>query len=170
MEYEIHNTQYPVLNTTHFKFMSIVNPTLAHFRHFSTLFTNLPSTSVENLLQIRSILTNKPNSPIVQIHVKYLLKMIYVNSPCLTKVKNKANSNPICIQYPVLLLNFIFTICQNGIKIESIESQNNVQKKCNFLQTNMLNSLIRHNRTTGTSFAYLTSVNKNILRKEYNYG
>ena len=36
--------------------MSIENPTLAHFRHFSPLFTNLPSTSVENVLQISHIL------------------------------------------------------------------------------------------------------------------
>jgi hypothetical protein len=32
--------------------MSIENPTLAHFRHFSSLFTNMRSTPVENVRQI----------------------------------------------------------------------------------------------------------------------
>jgi hypothetical protein len=32
--------------------MSIENPTLAHFRHFSSLFTHFPSTPVENVRQI----------------------------------------------------------------------------------------------------------------------
>jgi len=62
--------------------MSIENPTLSaaadldHFRHFirrggfrhfirrggfSSLFTKVPSTTVEIALQIHSILTNKPN-------------------------------------------------------------------------------------------------------------
>jgi len=35
--------------------MRIENPTLAHLRHFSSLFTNLPSTIVENPLQIGPI-------------------------------------------------------------------------------------------------------------------
>jgi len=41
--------------------MTIENLTLAHFRHFSSLFTNLPSTSVENPLQIDLFMQNKPN-------------------------------------------------------------------------------------------------------------
>ncbi len=32
--------------------MSIKHTTLAHFRHFSSLYTNIPSTPVENTLQI----------------------------------------------------------------------------------------------------------------------
>ena len=32
--------------------MNIVNPTLAHFRHFSSLLTNFRSTTVENIRQI----------------------------------------------------------------------------------------------------------------------
>jgi hypothetical protein len=41
--------------------MSIEIPTLAHFRHFSSLFTNLPSTSVENPRQIDPFMQNKAN-------------------------------------------------------------------------------------------------------------
>jgi len=35
-----------------FEFMSINYPALAHFRHFSSLYTNFPSTTVENIRQI----------------------------------------------------------------------------------------------------------------------
>ncbi len=41
--------------------MSIENPTLAHFRHFSSLLTNLCSTTVENPLQISLFMQNKAN-------------------------------------------------------------------------------------------------------------
>ena len=43
--------------------MDIENTTLAHFRHFSPLFTNLPSTPVKNVRQIRLFMQNKPNFP-----------------------------------------------------------------------------------------------------------
>ncbi len=75
--------------------MSIENPTLAHFRHFSPLLTNLPSTSVENVLQISSFMQNKPNSPNVQLNVTFFITMNYTIFTSLTKVKNKPNSNPI---------------------------------------------------------------------------
>ena len=64
----------------HEPFTSIENPTLAHFRHFCSLFTNLPaykalflraykapvnclrpSTTVEDSLQIGPFMQNKPN-------------------------------------------------------------------------------------------------------------
>jgi len=37
-----------------FEFMSINYPTLANFRHFSSLFAHFPSTPVENVRQINS--------------------------------------------------------------------------------------------------------------------
>jgi hypothetical protein len=43
--------------------MSIENPTLAHFRHFSPLYTNFFSTPVENIRQISFFMQNKPNFP-----------------------------------------------------------------------------------------------------------
>ena len=39
--------------------------------------------------------TNKPNSPIVQLDLTLFTTMYYAISACLTKVKNKPNSNPI---------------------------------------------------------------------------
>jgi hypothetical protein len=41
--------------------MSIENPTLAPFRHFRSLFTNFPSTTVESSLQIDPFMQNKAN-------------------------------------------------------------------------------------------------------------
>ena len=43
-------------------------------------------------------------------------------------------------------------------KLKLPNPQNNTHKKYNFLSVNMLNSLIRHNPPTGTSFAYLLVV------------
>ena len=56
--------------------MSIENPTLVHFRHFSPLYTNLHSTSVESTRQIRLFLQNKPNVKYVQMSVSSFLTSI----------------------------------------------------------------------------------------------
>ena len=77
--------------------MSIENPTLAHFRHLSSLFTNLPSTSVENPLQISSFLckTNpiKPNLPDVrgQISIFCLLSSVHGHESKPTFAANNLN-------------------------------------------------------------------------------
>ena len=57
------------------------------------------SITVENARQINLFLQNKPNSPNVQLSLTYLSTMNYVISTSLTKVKNKANSNPIQSQF-----------------------------------------------------------------------
>jgi len=81
--------------------MSIENPTLAHFRHFirrggfSSLFTNFPSTSVENPLQISLFMQNKPNVKDAQINVISYIKSNYEKLDTWLSGKNKANSNPI---------------------------------------------------------------------------
>jgi hypothetical protein len=51
--------------------------------------------AIERVIWIHSILTNKPNSPIVQMKLNNLTTMNYVIFTSLTKVKNKPNSNPI---------------------------------------------------------------------------
>jgi len=84
---------------------------LAHFRHFrhfirrggfSSLFTNVPSTSVEIALQIHSILTNKPKVKYAKINVSFYETSRYVHVGHLVIQTNKAkqsqfkaNSNPI---------------------------------------------------------------------------
>ncbi len=75
--------------------MSIENPTLAHFRHFSSLFTNLPSTSVEDPLQINLFMQNKPNFQKSQMNVNLCLTKNYENKSDWTIGQNKPNSNPI---------------------------------------------------------------------------
>ncbi len=82
-------------------FTSIENPTLAHFRHFirrggfSSLFTNLPSTSVESPLQINLFMQNKPNFRKSQMNANTFTQMAYKNNRNWTIGQSKPNSNPI---------------------------------------------------------------------------
>jgi len=73
--------------------MSIENPTLVHFRHFSSLFTKLPSTLVENPLQIDLFMQNKPNLLNVQMNVNKVLTKNYENKTLGRRGKNKANQS-----------------------------------------------------------------------------
>jgi len=78
--------------------MSIENPTLAHFRHFrhySSLLANLPSTLVECALQIHPFLQNKANFRKSQMNVTKVLTKEYENGTLGKRGKNKPNSNPI---------------------------------------------------------------------------
>jgi hypothetical protein len=76
------------------RYMSIENPTLAHFRHF-TLFNKLPSTTVEDSLQIGPFMQNKPNFQDAQMSVSNIITTNYKIFIPLAGYKNKANSNPI---------------------------------------------------------------------------
>ncbi len=80
--------------------MSIENQTLAHFRHFSSLFTNLPSTTVEKPLQISSFLTNKANFPDDQMNVSSFLTKEYENISNWTLGENKPNTKPNKANFP----------------------------------------------------------------------
>jgi hypothetical protein len=71
-----------------------------------TAVRSVYSTSVENVLQISSFLTNKANSPNVQMNTSLFITMIYTIFNSLTKVKNKANSNPIQTQTNPILANY----------------------------------------------------------------
>jgi len=76
--------------------MSIENPTLAHFRHFSSLFTPSPlyicrESSTNQLL----FMQNKPNVKNAQINVSSYMKSKYEKLDTWLSGKNKPNSNPI---------------------------------------------------------------------------
>ncbi len=76
--------------------MSIVNPTLAHFRHFSSLFTPSPlyicrEASTNQLL----FMQNKPNFQKSQMNVNLYSTTDYENKWQWRVRKNKPNSNPI---------------------------------------------------------------------------
>jgi len=96
--------------------MSIENPTFSHFRHFSSLFTNLPAykalylpaynapdiyvpirhyicreSSTNHLL----FMQNKPNVKDAQINVNSYMKSNYEKLDTWLSEKNKPNSNPI---------------------------------------------------------------------------
>ena len=123
---------YPFTHLPIKPIMSIENPTLpataglAHFRHFSSLFTNLPivainnagrpglnrlytkyyrlttnwpSTLVERPLQIALFMQNKPNFQKSQMNVNPYNTTDYENKSDWTLGENKPNqtqSNPIC--------------------------------------------------------------------------
>ena len=76
--------------------MSIKNPTLAHFRHFSSLFTPSPlyicrERSTNQLL----FMQNKPNLLDAKMNVNSLITTDYENKWQRRVRKNKPNSNPI---------------------------------------------------------------------------
>ena len=51
--------------------MSIENPILAHFSHFSSLYTHFPSTTVENSLQITPFYAKQTQSQVRQNHANH---------------------------------------------------------------------------------------------------
>jgi len=65
------------------------------YTKYYRLTTNLPSTTVENSLQIGPFMQNKPNFQKAKMNVNSLITMNYKNFIPLAGQKNKANSNPI---------------------------------------------------------------------------
>ena len=83
----------------------MIYPTLAHFRHFrhfrhlrnfSSLFTNLRSTPVENVRQITPFYAKQSQSQVGQNQPKLLYDKYICNLGHLVIQTNKANSNPTC--------------------------------------------------------------------------
>ena len=65
-------------------------PTLAHFRHFSSLYTNEYRVS-----RYESFMQNKPNLPDTQMNITAVIIANYEENRPPTPRKNKPNSNPI---------------------------------------------------------------------------
>jgi len=96
--------------------MRIENPTLAHFRHFrhfSSLFTNLPAYKAADIyVPIRHyicrgpstnqllFMQNKPNFRKSQMNVSIFSTKAYENIANWTLGQNKPNSNPIKANFP----------------------------------------------------------------------
>ncbi|HIJ54216.1 MAG TPA: hypothetical protein HPP66_13865 [Planctomycetes bacterium] len=75
------------------------NQTLAHFRHFSSVFTNFSSTTVVSALQIALFMQNKPNFQKAQMNVSSIITVDYEKRTLGERGKNKPNSKPIQTQY-----------------------------------------------------------------------
>ena len=71
--------------------MSIENPTLVHFRHFSSLYTNEYRVS-----RYESFMQNKANLLDAQMNVSSVLTMNYKQITMNNANKNKPNTNPTC--------------------------------------------------------------------------
>ena len=81
--------------------MSINHPTLAHFRHFSSLLTDFPSTTVENSLQISPFYAKQSQSQVRQNQHKHFCdNEICKNGQLVIQTKqtqfkaNKAKNKP----------------------------------------------------------------------------
>ena len=84
--------RYSITNTKNFEFMSIKHREFSYLRaDKEPLNCPIASTSVENIRQISLFLTNKPNSPNVQLSLTYSTTKNYANFASLTKVKFKPN-------------------------------------------------------------------------------
>ena len=86
--------------------MSINYPTLAHFRHFSSLLTVFPSTTVENSLQIHPFYAKQTQFKKWQNEHKYLHNNVLRNFKPLAQTKkqtqfkpNKAKNKPNLTQF-----------------------------------------------------------------------
>jgi len=78
--------------------MIIENPTLVHFRHFrhfSSLLTNLPFTLVVSALQIRPFMQNKANFRKSQMNVNKVITRAYEHKDTWWSGKNEPKTNPI---------------------------------------------------------------------------
>jgi hypothetical protein len=69
--------------------MSINYPTLANFRHFSSLYTNFRSTTVENSLQINPFYAKQSQFQKWQKNINTYLTMRYENLGTLMGQKTK---------------------------------------------------------------------------------
>ncbi len=95
-------------------FTSIEKPTLAHFRHFSSLFTNShlytcrePSTNQLLFMQ------NKPYVKDAQINVNSFMISKYEKLDTWLSGKNKANSNPIKPNFQKAKMNVNLTLTRD---------------------------------------------------------
>jgi len=111
--------------------MRIENPTLAHFRHFSSLLTNLPSTTVESALQIDLFMQNKPNFRKAQMNVSSLITKDYRKNDAFAVRKNKPNTNPIRTQSKPIKPNSPSAIRNTRYEIRNTNPiQTQFQKGC----------------------------------------
>jgi len=158
--------------------MSINYPTLAHFRHFS----HFRHSSNYNIFPIHSIMQNKPNFPYFSPENEDYAKKQTQFKPNQSQFVERPKMNSFAWIRSLTIVLIILLAAFSALKganlntmskpllgakplqaqsakmaqkLTSSNHQNNTQENYNLLQTNMLNSLNRHNPPTGTPFAYL---------------
>ena len=110
-------------------YMIIENPTLAHFRHFSSLLTNFP------LYICRGLSTNQPflckTNPILsavgglQMNVSNIITRNYKKFIPLAGYKNKPNSNPIKPNFQKAQMNVNLTLTKDYRKKDDFAVRKN---------------------------------------------
>jgi hypothetical protein len=98
IEYQESSIEYQE-SSIEYQESSIENLTLAHFRHFSSLFINSPPLHLSRILyKSAHFIQNKPNFKDIQMNVSIFSQMAYEYKHNWTLGENKPNSNPIQTQ------------------------------------------------------------------------
>ena len=94
--------------------MSIENPTLVHFRHFSSLLTIFALynrrgffTNVMSALQIELFMQNEPNFRKSQVNVTAFITMNYVQMDTWSIRKKQSQTNPNKAKFKRLIYSWI---------------------------------------------------------------
>ncbi len=139
--------------------MSIENPTLVHFlpsrgsgtagRHFSSLLTNLPSTTVESALQIRPFMQNKANFRKSQMNVTSLITADYEKKTLGKRGKKQSQTKPNKAKFKKAEMNVtsILTVgYENKPPIRAPKKQSQTSKRQKPMQTSLPKGIMKETR------------------------
>jgi hypothetical protein len=110
--------------------MSIENQTLAHFRHFSSLFTKFPSTLVESSLQINPFYAKQTQFQKKSNDVNPYNTTNYERKRNWTLGENKPNTNPIKPNLKRAKMNINSIITKDYRKKKRFHSPNKQTQSC----------------------------------------
>ena len=133
--------------------MSIENPTLVHFRHFSSLFTNFPSTTVEKALQIRLFMQNKAKFRKSQMNVSTIITRGYKNKTRLRPPKKQSQTNPNKANYKKAEMNvtsYITVGYENKPPIWAPKKQSQFPKRQKPMQTYLPQRIMKKTAISGS--------------------
>ena len=137
---------------------SIENPTLAHFRHFSSLLTDFPSTLVESALQIHLFMQNKAKFRKSQMNVNKVLTKDYEKKTLSERGKKQSQTNP----NKANLLNAQMNV--NKVLIKDYENKPNWTLGENEPKTNPIKANFKKDKMNVTSLYTVDYENKRLLR------
>ncbi len=116
------------------------NPTLAHFRHFSSLFTNWPFTTVERSLQIRLFMQNKAKYLNEQMNVTAFITRGYENKSRFLPPGKQSQTNPNKAKFKKAKMNvttFLAKDYENKPPIWAPKKQSQFSKRQKPMQTSL---------------------------------
>ncbi len=121
----VKTTNYEQKTMNYEPFTSIENSTLAHFRHFSSLFTLSPLYICRGPSTNRPFYAKQTQFPKSQMNVSILLQTAYENKRDWTIGQSKPNSNPIKPNYRKAKMNVNLTLTKDYRKKDDFAVQQN---------------------------------------------